>query len=595
MTLRRLLTQGSKEEEDRHTPSRLTFGSGAGALTSIQRLPSGPGWGDPMTQPNAGTVVTAEPLVRGMFATLVPTPGFFALAHFKYQPGAFFPPSQGAGPVAFRVLAGELEFQAEDVVIVTRAGAAAADVDPGITFRVSMGDQLVVPGGVTHTARTVGDSAALILGLAVFGAQPPQEFPRGITFEPLTLGPVVDLPPVPAVARVERIQIGSGEVVSLDGANGPLILHVESGRVRVEAAQGSVSAWPALPPFAPPVEMETGASEQLAASDGLMIGATGGVVVHGNAGASPALVLVATVTGATHEADDDVAASNRALVQAFLRVVVDGAQLSRVDSFLADNIFDHDAQPDQRPGVAGVRAKLESALDSFSGMSTEVIAALAEDDLVADAWTRTATSTGPFASLPATQRPVSWSGASIRRIRDGHVVETWETSDLLGLTEQLGGKGWPGDLDATVNTAEDQHAKALVSRFFYEVWNGGDLDLIEELFAEDFTNHTRLPGQRDGRDGIRQLVERWRAAFPDVSITMDLLVGEGARVAARWSSRGTHRGAILGVKPSGAYLTLTGITVIGTREGRITESWLYLSADELLAHADKGSVSELPT
>lgn len=548
-----------------------------------------------MTQPTAGAATSAEPLIRGTFSALVPTPAFFALAHFSYQPGAFFPPSQGAGPVAFRVVAGELEFQAQDVVIVTRAGMAAEDVDAGITFSVSVGDQLVVPGGVTHTARTVGDSAALILGLAVFGAQPPQEFPAGITFEPLTLGPVADLPAVPAVAHVDRLEVGPGDVLSLDGADGPLIVHVESGRVRVEAVRGSASAWPALPPFASPVVLESGASEQLAESDGLMIGATGGVVVHGSADADPAVVLVAAVTGAGLDAGDDGQTANKDLVQAFLREVVDGAQLSRVDAFLADNIFDHDALPDQRPGVAGVRARLESALDSFSGMATQVIAVVAEDDLVVDVWARTATSTGPFASLPATQHPVSWSGSSIRRIRDGRVVETWQTSDLLGLLEQLGGKGWPGDLDATVDTAEAQHAKALVSRFFYEVWNGGDLDLIEGLFAKDFTNHTPLPGQRAGRDGVRQLVERWRAAFPDVSITLDLLVGEGARAAARWSSRGTHQGAILGVPPSGDYLTLTGITVVGTHEGHITESWLYLSADDLVAHADQAHSAEPPT
>ena len=81
--------------------------------------------------------------------------------------------------------------------------------------------------------------------------------------------------------------------------------------------------------------------------------------------------------------------------------------------------------------------------------------------------------------------------------------------------------------------------KALVRRYWEEVWNNGNLAVVDELIGTDFDGHP-LPGEPDvGRDpaGQKQLVGMYRTAFPDLHMTIENLNGRGDRVAVRWIAR----------------------------------------------------------
>lgn len=95
-------------------------------------------------------------------------------------------------------------------------------------------------------------------------------------------------------------------------------------------------------------------------------------------------------------------------------------------------------------------------------------------------------------------------------------------------------------------------AKAVVERLTEEVWNRGDLDVIDELVAETFVDHWALAGERDGREGLRELVRHVREAFPDFHNTRFEVIGEDNWIGERWSAVGTHKGPFLGVPPTGA-------------------------------------------
>jgi predicted ester cyclase len=66
----------------------------------------------------------------------------------------------------------------------------------------------------------------------------------------------------------------------------------------------------------------------------------------------------------------------------------------------------------------------------------------------------------------------------------------------------------------------------------------------------------------------------FRSAFPDLNISLDELVAEGDKVAARSTMRGTHRGAIFGIEPSGKAVEVPGLTMVTIRDGRLQESWV---------------------
>src|SRR6266849_3719612 len=83
--------------------------------------------------------------------------------------------------------------------------------------------------------------------------------------------------------------------------------------------------------------------------------------------------------------------------------------------------------------------------------------------------------------------------------------------------------------------------KALVRRFYEEAWADGALDVIDELFADDYTRHDLRPTQpTPGPEGMKQITADFRSAFPDLRFEVEIMVAEDEFVAARWS--GTHLG-----------------------------------------------------
>ena len=112
----------------------------------------------------------------------------------------------------------------------------------------------------------------------------------------------------------------------------------------------------------------------------------------------------------------------------------------------------------------------------------------------------------------------------------------------------------------------------VASRWYEEVFNAGNLALIDELFAPNFVDHdpsNPLPGL----EGVRQLVSMYRGAFPDLHLTIDDEITEGDKVVTRFTGRGTHMGPLMGIPPSGKRVTITAIDILRFENGRIAEHW----------------------
>ena len=121
-------------------------------------------------------------------------------------------------------------------------------------------------------------------------------------------------------------------------------------------------------------------------------------------------------------------------------------------------------------------------------------------------------------------------------------------------------------------SAEEKN-KALVRRYFEEVWGKGNLAAVDDFMAADYAEHPRPSGLPPGSEGLKQLNAAYRSAFPDLKATLDDIFAEGDRVAFRWSFRGTHLGVWLGTPPTGNHMTATGITVFRIAGGKVVESW----------------------
>src|SRR4051794_11805920 len=114
--------------------------------------------------------------------------------------------------------------------------------------------------------------------------------------------------------------------------------------------------------------------------------------------------------------------------------------------------------------------------------------------------------------------------------------------------------------------------KAIVRRFYDEMFSQENLSVVDELFAADYTNHdvSGPPGGWPrGTAGATMSVGAYRAGFPDLKFTIDDQVAEDDRVVTRWTARGTNTGSLMGMPPSGKPATVTGISIERVAGGKI--------------------------
>lgn len=121
--------------------------------------------------------------------------------------------------------------------------------------------------------------------------------------------------------------------------------------------------------------------------------------------------------------------------------------------------------------------------------------------------------------------------------------------------------------------------KAVVRRFLDEVFGGGDLELVDEIFAPDYVLHDpAVPGDVVGTEGIKQYVNMYRGAYPDTHFTIEDQIAEGDHVVTRWKGQGTHRGELLGIPPTETLVTVTGIEFDRVSGGKLEETWVNYDA-----------------
>jgi predicted ester cyclase len=113
--------------------------------------------------------------------------------------------------------------------------------------------------------------------------------------------------------------------------------------------------------------------------------------------------------------------------------------------------------------------------------------------------------------------------------------------------------------------------KTLVRRFYEEVVNTGNTDLLDSLLAPDYCEV--LDGTRHavGIEGAKAHIVGVRQTYPDLHITIDQQIAEGEWGVSCITARGTHKGTWLGMKPTGKHVVFTGVNVDRVIAGRIVE------------------------
>jgi steroid delta-isomerase-like uncharacterized protein len=114
--------------------------------------------------------------------------------------------------------------------------------------------------------------------------------------------------------------------------------------------------------------------------------------------------------------------------------------------------------------------------------------------------------------------------------------------------------------------------RALVRRYYEEMWNRWDFTLADELIGEGIVFRGSLGVSVRGREGVKEYMRTVRRAFPDFHNHVEELIAADDRVVARLAYTGTHDGQLFGIAATGRRVTYAGVAIFRIAEGSIIEA-----------------------
>jgi predicted ester cyclase len=133
-------------------------------------------------------------------------------------------------------------------------------------------------------------------------------------------------------------------------------------------------------------------------------------------------------------------------------------------------------------------------------------------------------------------------------------------------------------LMVSASIAQDQHAdrnKALVRKVFTDILSQGRFEVAPKIYARDFVSHGAT--KDIGVDEDQAKNRGWRAAFPDLEITIDKEIAVGDFVTVLWRATGTNTGSGNGLGATGKKTSGRGISVFRVVDGRMKDEWTEFS------------------
>ena len=120
--------------------------------------------------------------------------------------------------------------------------------------------------------------------------------------------------------------------------------------------------------------------------------------------------------------------------------------------------------------------------------------------------------------------------------------------------------------------------KALVRRVIEGFLNSANPAIVRQLLAPDYVDNSPSNPGMGGLENIERSVADWHRAFPDTVNEVQDVLAEGDLVAARWVTRGTHRGEFMGIPATGNRIEVGSTGVFRILAGKVVESWDHFDA-----------------
>lgn len=120
----------------------------------------------------------------------------------------------------------------------------------------------------------------------------------------------------------------------------------------------------------------------------------------------------------------------------------------------------------------------------------------------------------------------------------------------------------------------EKENREIVRLYFEEVWNKGNVALLDSLLSEDYVNHTpSIQGMPKGPSGLKPIVLKTRKNFKDLHYEIkDMIVTEN-KVVARVIMTGIQTDTVMGIPPTGKRIEVNQINIEEIKNGKIINHW----------------------
>ena len=124
--------------------------------------------------------------------------------------------------------------------------------------------------------------------------------------------------------------------------------------------------------------------------------------------------------------------------------------------------------------------------------------------------------------------------------------------------------------------------EAVIQAFLDDVINKKQLERANDLVKEDFVELDPLPGQAQGREGLKAVIHSLHLAFPDMHWVANEMVTEGEKVVTRFTWTGTHQGTFLGIPATGKSVEVKGAVIDRLEDGKMADSRILMDTFGLM-------------
>jgi steroid delta-isomerase-like uncharacterized protein len=327
-----------------------------------------------------------------------------------------------------------------------------------------------------------------------------------------------------------------------------------------------------------------------------MLGAASAGLALASAGRPSLAVLAqdASPTACAPTTTDEAIAVAQAYVDAF-----NNGDSAALGDLLAPDYRHHGALVQDQDRELHMQ-RLETNRAAFPDAHYEIEDITANGDLVAVRSIFSGTLQGEYAGVQPSGQPVKVRQVHIHKVECGQIVETWNSGDGLGVLRQIGALPPAGpsprtpvdeiatpqaspSADCPPGTPEENEA---IGRHWTEAIDRHALDELDEFVADDMIHHNGIYLDTGSRDEVKANLEALIASFPDLRLSVDVVVADEESVVVRWTGRGTNDGDFQGNPPTGIAVKFTGINSYRIACGQMIEGWSDVDSLQLLQQLD---------